>query len=322
MKMPDIAGDVWLNSEPLGRDDLRGKLVIADFWTYSCINCLRTLPHLKSWWSKYRDKEFLLIGIHAPEFEFEKERENVRRAMDENGVDWPVVLDNRFVNWHNFANHHWPAKYMADPDGKIVYEHFGEGDYEESEAKIRELLSRDPGNLPLPEPDPPEPASQCFSATHETYCGYVRGNLENKHGHRRDEEAEYEAPGSLRQDSIALKGRFLARGQYVQTAAPGSSLLLKFRATEVNLVMATADGSKARAEVLLDGNGPGDEEMGTDLDDDGTVTVSEPRMYNLIKADREIDAMLEVTSIDGACRAYAFTFSGCLGVRARSTSVH
>jgi thiol-disulfide isomerase/thioredoxin len=313
--MPIVRGETWLNSRPLGPEDQLGNVVLVDFWTYSCVNCLRTLPFLRGWWSRYKDRNFLLVGIHAPEFAFEKEEANVRRAMDEHGVEWPVVLDNSFVNWHNFANHYWPAKYLADTRGKIVYSHFGEGDYGKTEASIRKQLEKDPANLPLPPPSRPEQAMDCARSTPETYCGYIRGSILNEGGYERDTVAEYVSPPRLAMDAIALDGPFIARGQYLQAAGPGSRLMLEFRATEVNLVMASADsGSSAR--VLLNGTTPSDDERGRDLDGSGLVRAVEPRMYNLIKADHSIEGALEIESLDESLRAYAFTFSGCVPAKA------
>ena len=137
---PYITGDTWIHSRALLPNDLKGKVVLVDFWTYSCVNCQKTLPYLKKWWEKYKDKNFLIIGIHTPEFEFEKDKSNVERAAHELGVFWPIVLDNDYVNWNNFANKYWPAKYLVDENGYIVYTHFGEGEYEKTEKAIQSLL--------------------------------------------------------------------------------------------------------------------------------------------------------------------------------------
>jgi thiol-disulfide isomerase/thioredoxin len=310
VSMPRIVGNTWLNSRPLSQEDLVGKIVLADFWTYSCINCLRTLPHLRDWWSRYRDKEFVMIGIHAPEFEFEKDPVNVGRAIEELGVDWPVVLDNDYVNWHNFANHHWPAKYMSDREGRIVYEHFGEGAYDKTERKIQELLSENHAIGLLPDIKPYS-SPDCFRATPETYCGYTRGILTNPGGYVYEREADYDPPRNIREDSIALDGRFLARREYIESAEPGATLLLSFKATEVNLVLRAMDGG-ASARVLLDGQVPDKSMLGSDVSPDAEVDISEPRMYNMLKADHPVDGVLAFQALDGAYQAYAFTFSGCL----------
>ncbi len=308
--MPAVVGETWLNSDVLAPEDFEDKVVLVDFWTYTCVNCLRTLPHLRSWWDKYREHDFLLVGIHAPEFEFEKEPQNVARACRELGVTWPVVLDNRFVNWHNFANRFWPAKYLSDTSGRIVYQHFGEGAYLETESRIQKMLlkiSREPALPPL---DHEPERVRCVRATPETYCGYVRGRITNGGGYVRGVRSTYERPRAMKPDTLALSGRFLAEPQYVESAEAGASLLLDFKGTEVNLVMRSASGAST-VEVQLAGKPPGDA-RGADVEPTGMLTVREPRMYNLLKADRALAGLLSVTSIEGSFQAYAFTFSGCL----------
>jgi len=307
--MPKIVGTEWFNTRPLGPNDLEGKVVLADFWTYSCINCLRTLPYLREWWSRYEDKDLVLIGIHAPEFGFEKETVNISRALEELGVTWPVVLDNDYVNWHNFANHYWPAKYMSDRDGRIVYEHFGEGDYEKTERKIQELLKLKQDVGPLPEPMKDVRLS-CVRPTPELYCGFTRGLLGNPGGYVYEKEADYVAPTRLRDDSIALEGKFMATREYVESREAGSTVLLSFKATEVNMVL-RSQGGEAQLRVLLDGRLPEQSIAGTDMDRNGEVRLDEPRMYNLLKADRPLNGVVAVQAREGTYQAFAFTFSGC-----------
>lgn len=308
--MPDIVGDTWFNSPPLARDDLRGRIVLADFWTYSCINCLRTLPFLREWWARYRDEGFVLLGIHAPEFEFEKQVENVGRAVEELGVTWPVVLDNDYVNWHNFANHYWPAKYLSNSEGRIVYEHFGEGQYSRTERKIQELLRSEQGFESLPEVVT-EPVKSCVKATPELYCGYTRGRLANSSGFVYEADADYMAPKKIPVDTIALEGRFKATREYVQSSEPGSTVLLAFSATEVNMVL-DAPADEARIRVLLGDEVAPSDIAGADVGHAGQVAVTEPRMYNLLKADHPVEGVLAAQALEGTLRAYAFTFSGCL----------
>ena len=139
-RLPAVIGDMWFNARPLAGEDLAGKVVLIEFWTYSCVNCQRTLPHVREWWKKYKDESFLIIGVHTPEFEFEKNPANVEAAIKDLGVEWPVVLDNDFTNWNNFANRYWPTLYLADGAGRIVYSHIGEGAYDMTEAEIGKLL--------------------------------------------------------------------------------------------------------------------------------------------------------------------------------------
>lgn len=309
--MPRITGSTWFNSPALGPEDLKGKIVLVDFWTYSCINCLRTIPHLRRWWSRYKDRDFVMIGIHAPEFAFEKDPANVGRAIEELGVDWPVVLDNDYTNWHNFANHYWPAKFLADRNGRMVYEHFGEGAYDKTEARIQELMLEGPSAEPLPTIEKlKEP--NCFHATPELYCGYTRGILGNPGGFIYEREADYEPPRDIRDDSIALDGKFMATREYVESREDGASLLLSFKASEVNLVLDASNG-RATARMMLGGEVPGDTILGEDANGGGHVVVTEPRMYNLLKSDRPLSGVLSFQAMEGSYKAFAFTFSGCIG---------
>lgn len=309
VRMPTLEGADWFNSFPVGRADLQGRVVLVEFWTYSCVNCLRVLPHLNDLWTRYGNRNFLVIGVHSPEFSFEKDRANVARAIERLQVKWPVVLDNDYTNWDNFANHYWPAMYLSDHEGRIVYSRFGEGGYAETEAKVQELLREvSPGPLPAVEPDRPR---RCVSATPEIYCGYGRGILGNPGGYIYEREADYAAPRSMRQDSIALDGRFLAARERIESREPGASLLLSFTATEVNLVMDPArDGTVVR--VTLDGITPDPTMPGDDTDPGGHVHVDEPRMYNLLRAARPVSGVLSIQALEGDFRAYAFTFSATL----------
>lgn len=311
VRLPEIVGDVWFNSKPLKPADLAGKVVLADFWTYSCVNCLRALPYLRDLWARYEDKPFVLIGIHSPEFAFEKDPKNVERAVKELKVTWPVVLDSDYVNWKNFANHYWPAKYLADKDGKIVYTHFGEGAYAETERAIVRLLEADMGAAA---PEIPEEVHKhgavCFIATPELYCGYDRGLLSNLDGYTAGHEALYRRPLHMADDSIGLAGRFLAMVEYVQAEEPGANLLLRFRATEVNLVMRPGDGP-VTVRVRLNDEVPGSQVRGGDVDAAGLVTVNEGRMYNLLWSGDLMEGVLGIEAVTGRFQAYAFTFSGC-----------
>lgn len=310
MKLPKIIGEHWFNSPPL-TTDLKGQVVLADFWTYSCVNCLRTLPYLKKWWEKYQDKGFLLIGIHTPEFDFEKEPVNVEKAVKELGIEWPVVMDNEYKNWNNFANHYWPAKYLADREGNIIYTHFGEGDYGQTESFIQSLLGTNLDRIPLLEQEEHEHGSVCFIPTPETYCGYARGFLANKGGYQEDKEAYYEVKEELPENSIALNGQFLASGEYVESRQSGSTLFLRFKATEVNLVLKTVS-PKAVVGVTLNTQKIPSSLRGKDVNQEGEVVITEPKMYNLLKSKDLVEGLLSIKAKEGNFQAYAFTFSGCL----------
>lgn len=312
-RAPKLVGSVWFNSKPLIPDDLKNKVVLYDFWTYSCINCQRTLPYLRDWWNKYKDKGLVIIGIHAPEFDFEKNPENVEKAIKDLNIGWPVLMDNDHKNWNNFANNYWPAKYIADKSGNILYTHFGEGGYAETELTIQQLLI-DMGEDKLPEVNDKEHKHDrvCFIATPETYCGYGKGKIANHGGYIRDEDADYDALKELEEDSIALQGKFLAKSEYVETREEEAALLLKFRATEVNLVLHPVGGS-AVAEVLFQGERVRREIRGKDITDESGVRIKEATLYNLIKSEKPLEGVLKIRARDGNFRAYAFTFSGCTG---------
>ena len=294
-----------MNSQPLLEEDLKDKVVLIDFWTYSCVNCKRTIPYLKEWWRKYKEKNFMMIGIHTPEFEFEKELNNVEHACRDLGVTWPVVLDNDRVNWNNFANRYWPAKYIADKDGKIVYEHFGEGGYEKTENIIRKLIGEEMEDVSVEEHGH---GNVCFSPTPELYCGYNRGFLSNKEGYDRDKQFDYKKP-AMNEDSIGLAGKFTAKAEYVESADSSSELLLRFRATEVNLVLHPVDDI-AEIEIFLDNDKLPKEYWGEDVDENN-VAILKPTMYNLVRTSGLLEGILSIKPVKGNFRAYAFTFSGC-----------
>lgn len=310
MRIPEIVGNVWFGSKPFTKEDLKGKVILVDFWTYSCVNCLRTIPYLKMWWEEYKDKGFLIIGIHTPEFDFEKDPKNVEKAIKELGIGWPVVMDNNYTNWNNFANHYWPAKYLVDKNAKIVYEHFGEGAYEEIEQRIRSLLGLKTGEEKALEIGEHKHAKVCFIATPEIYCGYLRGRIDNKEGYQKDVVAQYTSPEVLQEDSIALSGSFLATSEFVESQDPTSTLILCFHATEVNLVLAP-QGTKITIEVFFNEQPLGQEIMGKDVEERERITVTTERLYNLLKSRQPLSGVLEIRAEEGNFRAYAFTFSGC-----------
>ena len=330
MKLPEIVGETWFNlpahsesedssesktgrqgSKALTKEDLQNKVVLVDFWTYSCVNCVRTIPYLRNWWAKYKDKDLLIIGIHTPEFEFEKDPKNVEKALKELGVSWSVVMDNDYANWNNFANHYWPAKYMANKAGNIVYEHFGEGGYLDTEKKIQELLGKsDQEQMPKVETDEHHHGAVCFIPTPETYCGYLRGVIENLGGYYKDSVFDYQKPEQLPDNSIALSGKFLAKSEYVESRDPDARLYLHFKATEVNLVASPVE-PQATVEITLDGKPLADDIKGHDINNN-KVIIRESKMYNLLKTKDFLAGIIGIKSVAGNFRAYAFTFSGCV----------
>lgn len=309
MDAPQLKGYEWFNSEPIDKKDLIGKVVLYDFWTYSCINCLRTIPYLRDWWEKYKDKEFLIIGIHTPEFEFEEYVPVVRNQLARHGINWPIVLDNDYDNWNAFANKTWPAKYLADQNQKIVYEHFGEGSYRETEEMIRKLLKKDFENLPKISVG--ETRGICFPQTTELYLGYKQGKLSFPQKFHKDKIYDYSEIFKVHEDSVALLGKFLVKDKYAEAQSSVSSILLNFKGTEVNIVTENDEDEVPTLEILLDNKPMPKNIRGLDVNEKSQVEVGEPRMYNLIKSKTPVSGILNVRSIDATFRAYTFTFSGC-----------
>ncbi len=289
---------VWLHSEPLTADGLGGRVVLVDFWTYSCVNWLRTLPYLRAWDDRYRDRGLVVVGVHAPEFGFEHDLENVRRAASELGVDYPVVIDNDFSIWRAFDNHYWPALYLVDRDGQIGFQHFGEGAYEETERAIQRLLGTDDATVRVDAGGLAEAADWATLGSPETYLGNARGER------RTDGSGD-----GLALNDWALAGAWSIGEEDAVLDAAGGSIAYRFQARDVNLVLAPADaGSPVRFSVRLDGRPPGDGH-GLDVDESGGGTVSEPRMYQLVRQRGPVaEHEFEITFAQPGVRAYVFTF--------------
>jgi hypothetical protein len=286
---------VWLNSEPLKEEELRGRFVAVDFWTYSCVNWLRTLPYVRAWHERYRDRGFVVIGAHAPEFQFEHELDNVRRAVDELGVPYPVVIDNDFAIWQAFGNHYWPALYLLDGEGRVRYRHFGEGSYDENERAIQQLLGVDEETVSVDADGLAEAADWDTLRSPETYVGDARGE-------RRDARAD-----ALALNHWALGGDWSVGGESAVLDAPGGSITYRFAARDVNLVLAPRNGPVGFT-VRLDGQAPGDAH-GVDVDQSGAGTLSEPRMYQLVRQPGDVEEReVEVTFDAPGVAAYVFTF--------------
>jgi len=289
---------VWLNSEPLTAEGLRGRVVLVDFWTYSCVNWLRTLPYLTAWDERYRERGFVLVGAHAPEFGFEHDLDNVKRATRELGVDYPVVVDNDFTIWRSFENHYWPAAYLVDRGGQVRFSHFGEGSYEEIERAIQQLLAVQEATVRVDAGGLAEAADWDTLRSPETYLGFARG--ERRHDSRADR---------LALNEWALAGAWSVGEEAAVLEAPAGSVAYRFQARTLNLVLEPpAAGAAVRFAVRLDGQPPGDAH-GLDVDASGEGTVSEPRMYQLIRqrgAAPQRD--FEITFLDPGVRVYVFTF--------------
>jgi thiol-disulfide isomerase/thioredoxin len=288
----------WLNSEPLTADGLRGRVVLVDIWTYSCVNWLRTLPYVSAWDERYRDRGLVVVGVHAPEFGFEHDLDNVRRAAGELGVGYPVVIDNDFAIWRSLDNHYWPALYLVDGDGRVRFHHFGEGAYEEIEEAIQQLLGVDEGSVRVDAGGVAEAADWDTLRSPETYLGSARGER------RRDGSAD-----GLALNQWALGGNWSVGEEAAVLEAAGGSIAYRFQARDLNLVLAPpASGAPVRFAVKLDGRAPGNAH-GLDVDESGEGAVAEPRMYQLVRqpgAVAELD--FEITFLDPGVRAYVFTF--------------
>jgi cytochrome c biogenesis protein CcdA/thiol-disulfide isomerase/thioredoxin len=300
-KAPEFAGiTTWLNSPPLTMRALRGKVVLVDFWTYSCINCIRTLPYITAWDRKYRDQGLVIVGVHSPEFEFEKNIANVRAAIARYGIRYPVAMDNTLSTWVNFNNEYWPAHYLIDRQGRVVYTHFGEGDYAITENNIRYLLGLKGEAAPMP-----ASASYTPGQTPETYLGYARADrYAGDAPVRRDAPGQYSFPDSLSRNEWALNGPWTIGSEKI-TAGKGASLRLHFFARKVFLVLGSADGKPIDARLMLNGK-PVGASAGRDASA-GVVHVDGNRLYELIDQKQAGDGLLEIDAKPGL-EAYAFTF--------------
>jgi thiol-disulfide isomerase/thioredoxin len=309
--MPSLAGAIeWLNSEPLTTGGLRGNVVLVDFWTYTCINWLRTLSYLRAWEEKYREHGLVVIGVHTPEFPFEHDLENVRKLVKELRVGYPVAIDNDYAVWDAFSNRYWPALYLADAEGAIRFHHFGEGRYSESERAIQELLGVDDELVSVEGSGLEAQADWDNLESPETYLGYGQAERFASSGRAEgDERQTYVAPDSLRTNRWALAGDWTIGRHASVLHEAGGRLVYRFHARDLHLVMAPAEGGPPVAfRVLIDGSPPGPSHGG-DIDERGAGVVSEPRLYQLIRQQGRIrDRTFEITFLDPGAQVYAFTF--------------
>lgn len=303
----------WLNSPPLDAAALRGKVVLIDFWTYSCINCLRTLPYVRAWHERYKDHGLTVIGVHTPEFAFERDLANVRRAVADLGITYPVVTDNDYRIWLGFENQYWPAHYFIDGMGRVRATHFGEGAYDESERTIQALL-RETGVRGVPgilaEPDRTGVSAAADTGgerTHETYLGYERADrFASPEPVARGKPALYSAPGELGPDGWSLAGEWRIEDERSEATASGGRIVMRFRARDLHLVLGSGAGP-VRFRVRLDGADPGPDH-GLDTGADGAGTVTDERLYQLVRQREPRERRFEIEFLDPGVRAYAFTF--------------
>ena len=295
--LPSFEGaTAWLNTEPLGPDQLRGRVVLVDFWTLTCINWLRTEPYVRAWSQTYRDDGLVVVGVHTPEFSFEHEVDRVRLAIKERDIDYPVAVDNDYAVWSAFDNHYWPALYFVDRDGIIRDHHFGEGRYEESERSIQRLLDVRREPVAVEGVGVEAEADWDELRTPETYLGDGRSE-------------RFTAPGeSLRLNHWALAGGWRVEREQVVLDRAGGSIAYRFHARDVHLVLSAGAGRSIPFRVLLDGQAPGGSH-GLDIDEEGQGGLRDGRLHQLVRQDGEVrERTVEITFLEAGAEAYVFTF--------------
>jgi thiol-disulfide isomerase/thioredoxin len=316
-ELPSLAGATgWLNSEALTPESLRGRPVLVEFWTFTCINWIRTLPYVRGWFEKYRADGLVVLGVHTPEFEVERDVESIRRAAEAMGIGFPIAIDSDYAVWRAFGNQYWPALYFADADGQIRHHRFGEGEYESSESVIQVLLggagasnvSRDLVTVDARGVEAPADWDHLRSG--ETYVGYARAeNFASPGPAAPDVPRQYALPDALQLNHWALAGDWTIGRQAAALNVPGGRIAHRFHARDLHLVMAPApDDQPVRFRVLLDGQPPGSAH-GIDCDENGEGSVTEPRLYQLIRQPTPVsERTFEITFLDADARAYVFTF--------------
>jgi cytochrome c biogenesis protein CcdA/thiol-disulfide isomerase/thioredoxin len=304
----------WINSPPLTRDQLRGKVVVIDFWTYSCINCLRSIPYVRAWYEQYARDGLVVIGVHAPEFAFERNSDNVRQAVKDLGIQYPVALDNDYRLWSALKNNFWPAHYFVDATGRIRFHHFGEGGYAQSERVIRQLLA-EAGHAPMTASMAQASARGAEAAaalsalrSPETYIGYARAaRFASPGGLVRDRPANYR-PAPLQLNGWSLAGGWIVGKQSARSVGPGAKIAYRFHARDLHLVMGVPGGRPVRFKVTLDGRAPG-ADAGVDVAPDGSGHVSGERLYQLARQKGAVrDRTFTIEFLDPGAEAFAFTF--------------
>jgi len=330
---PEI-GQVWLNSPPLTMRGLRGRVVLVDFWDYTCVNCIRTLPYVVEWHRRYADKGLVVIGVHTPEFNFARTSDFVEAAIARLGIEHPVVLDSNYQVWHAFANRCWPAKYLIDKDGYVRFFHFGEGDYQATEQAIQTLLREVNPALKFPTPmepirDTDHPGAVCYPTTPELYLGHQRGRIGNPDGFQYPSEGRvghYTLPNRLDADAFYLSGPWQSGPESVRAESgpetEPAALLVYYTAKEVNLVMApngaplTHPGQAAQTvELLHNGKPLNPEDAGEDVrytpEGRSVLSVDLPRMYNLVRNRAFSQRLLQLLTRQAGLECFAFTFVSC-----------
>jgi len=312
--MPPFDGATgWLNSMPLDAKALKGKVVLVDFWTYSCINCIRTVPEIEALHKRYGKDGLVVVGVHTPEFAFERDPANIRKAIGDFGITYPVAIDSNYTIWRAFKNQYWPAHYLADANGRIRYHHFGEGGAGQTEAAIRKLLAeagRNPGDgMAQEQTRGASAAASGEAATRETYVGFGRGaNFASAGGFVHGKPTSYSVPASMALGQWAYGGQWTVELSRGRLNAAGGSVTMRFKARDLHLVLGSPDGKPIRFRVTLDGKAPG-ADHGMDIDAAGNGQVTDHRLYQLIRQkDGAAERTFTITFIDPGVEAYAFTF--------------
>jgi len=334
VRAPEI-GRIWLNSPPLSLRQLRGRVVLVDFWDYTCLNCIRTLPYVQAWHERYRDKGLTVIGVHTPEFTFAQYESNVERGIREFGLTYPIVIDSDYELWKAFANRCWPTKYLLDGEGYLRWAHFGEGAYLDCEQNIQELLREINPALALPDPMPAlreedKSGAVCYAASPELYLGHKRGRIGNSSGFREDQIADYDFNGTqLEEGYYYASGRWASTVEYFEAVGEGEHrLVLKYSASAVNLVMASPRGPACEVLIRQDGKPLTSAQATADTrfrisnsnnKDESLVEVSSARMYALVNNHDFGEHTLELICPAGLA-AFAFTFSSCVDPERSSLS--
>ena len=332
VRAPEI-GRVWLNSPPLSFRQLRGRVVLVDFWDYTCVNCIRTLPYVQAWHERYRDLGLTVIGVHTPEFTFAQYESNVERGVKEFGLTYPIVVDNNYEIWKAFATRVWPTKYLLDKEGYLRWAHFGEGAYRECEDTIQELLREIDPAIKLPALMDPIRAEDgtgalCYPATPELYLGHRRGQIGNAEGFREDQIAQYTFDGMLEENVFYASGEWASTVEYFESAGQGEHhLILRYSAAGVNLVMASPREPMREVIVRQDGKPLTRKESTADtlfrnMDDqeESLILVQQARMYALVDNHEFGEHTLELICPPGVA-AFAFTFTSCVDPNALPTGV-
>jgi thiol-disulfide isomerase/thioredoxin len=318
------AGLKWLNSPPLTVSGLKGKVLLVDFWEYTCVNCIRTLPYLKAWNERYANRGLVIVGVHTPEFAFAKEEANVARAVKEFGLKYPIVNDRDYAVWNRYDNRYWPAKYLFDTKGVLRYTHFGEGGYGDTEQQIQNLLREAKPAAALPKILEPirgedRPGAVCYPVTPELYAGYQRGQIGNPEGYTPDRTVTFKDPGAHQDGLVYAHGAWHNEAECLRhartTPAAEDHIAIRYHALEVNCVMKPEGGKPFTVIVTQNGEPVRSTDKGADLQYDAqgrsTLRVNEPRMYRLIKNAAFGTYELKLACAGEGLGVYSFTFVSC-----------